>query len=225
MSNKVFNFPIVELCQRADKLCIFYQRDANNFAKYGFSNTDIEKLQADTAQLKEMPSDDYYQGARIITTEQKKQAKQRLIDNINDLRLRVKLVYGFNSQEYKLFKFRKLQNITYIELVQYALHAVNTAIPRLEALSERMVTQELLDAILADREILDEKIDDQAVSDSLRREKTMERNNLANTVYDQMRKLSEVGKIIWKGVNEAYYTDYVIYGSPKSIEEPAEIAE
>ncbi|WP_171973243.1 hypothetical protein [Saccharicrinis aurantiacus] len=33
---------------------------------------------------------------------------------------------------------------------------------------------------------------------------------------------SEVGKLIWKGKNEAFYNDYVIYGSSKSMLEESD---
>ncbi|TLX71145.1 hypothetical protein E9993_20975 [Labilibacter sediminis] len=218
----IFNFSIPELCQRSDKLIISYKRDEENFKDYGYNGETIGNIEIQTETLKQFPSDDYYGGLQKKATDDKNQLRAILETNISDLRSRAKLAIGAKSVDYSLFKFSKLATLTDNELVQYALHVVKIAQPRLRVLGNRMVTQESLDVILSDRNKFDDAIDIQASAISDRREKKLERTQLANQLYQQISELSEVGKLIWKDKNEAFYTDYVIYGSAKAIVEQVE---
>lgn len=222
MKKIAFNFSIGELCQRSDNLQHSYTRDETAFMKYGYDTSANQKLGDNTSKLKLIPSDDFFMGQQTLATDAKNQAKEALITNIYDLKSRVKLVYGLSSVEYNLFKFNKLNSLADSELIPYSYHVVRTAEPRLSELAKRMVTQESLDTLMANRETLDTKIDTQAAAISERREKSIERISLSNAIYEQVKELSEVGKLIWNKVNDAFYTDYVIYGSSKSIEDQTE---
>ncbi|TRX63179.1 hypothetical protein [Carboxylicivirga sp. M1479] len=224
-NNTLFNFSIAELCQRSDKLQASYKRDEAEFTNYGYSPDTATTLFDKTEVVKQFPSDDYYEGEQRIVTNAKKIASENLTNNLCDLRNRARLTYGSNSVDYKAFNFKGLSDISDNELVQRALHITQVATPRLDTLATRMVTQASLDLILADRKILDDQIDKQATSITTRREKKLERTRLANDLYKLLSELSEVGKIIWKGKNEAYYFDYVIYGSTKAIAQQDEEVE
>ena len=219
MTTSNFNFSNAELCQRSDKLVMVYTRDEAAFSKYGYNGETIGSIKTKNADLKLFPSDDFYEGEQKMATDNKTEIRTVIENNISDLRSRTKLVLGAESVEYSLFKFSKLSRLNDNELVQYALHVVNTAKPRLEVLSKRLITQETLDVIMADRQKLDDAIDAQSTAISNRREKKFERMMLANELYKLISELSEVGKLIWKGENEAFYSDYVIYGHSKTMEE------
>ncbi|TLX78356.1 hypothetical protein E9993_01370 [Labilibacter sediminis] len=219
MTKPIFNFSIPELCQRADKLAISYKRDTESFKAYGYNGESLSNIETQTETLKQYPSDDYYEGKQKQATDVKNQLRATLETNISDLKNRTRLALGTKSMDYSLFKFSKLASLNDNDLVQYSLHVVNIAQPILDKLSSRLVTQEDLDTILSDRSKLDDAIDIQASAISERRIKKVERTKLANELYQLISELSEVGKIIWKEQNEAYYTDYVIYGSAKAIVE------
>jgi hypothetical protein len=216
-NNTLFNFPIAELCQRSDKLQASYLRDEAEFINYGYSAETAATLSEKTEMVKQFPSDDYYEGEQRIVTNAKNTARENLINNICDLRNRARLTYGSNSVDYKAFNFKHITEISDNELVQRALHINQVATSRLEILAGRMVTQANLDDIMSGRKLLDDQIDQQALAVTTRREKKLERTRLANDLYKLLSEVCEVGKIIWKGKNEAYYLDYVIYGSAKPI--------
>ncbi|WP_066631743.1 hypothetical protein [Labilibacter marinus] len=214
-----FNFTIAELNQRADKLVISYKRDENEFKSYGYNGEAISQIEGKTEFLKSLLSDDYYAGLQRMATDNKNQIRQDLETNISDFRNRSKLALGANSIEYSLFNFSKLNSLKDNELVQYVLHINTTAQPLLQQLSKRLISQKTLDSLMQSREKLDDAIDMQSTAVSERREKKVKRTQLANELYTFISELCEVGKLIWKGNNEAFYTDYVIYGSSKAIEE------
>jgi len=217
-----FNFSIPELAQRADKILRSFDRDSEHFAGYGYDGAMRDKLGIITTQVKDFPSDDYYEGNQKIKTNEKRKVRDELEADINDLRNRTRLVYGAKSMEYGLFKFSSTTEMSDNDLVQYALHVVHIANPRLEDLKKRQVTQENINTIMTKRNLLDSAIDEQAGAVSLRKEKTVQRKHLANDLYKLISEVCEVGKMIWKGKNEAFYADYVIYGSAKAMAEEVE---
>lgn len=220
--NTNFNFSISELAQRGDKVIRCYDRDSDLFAGYGYDGRIRDKLGIIISQVKDFPSDDYYESNQKLKTIEKNKIREILENNINDLRNRARLVYGIKSMEYSLYKFANTTEMADNELVQYALHIIQMAQPRLEELKKRQVTQELLNAILRGRNQLDAAIDEQTAAISLRKEKTVQRKHLANDLYKLLSEVCDVGKLIWRGKNEAYYSDYVIYGQAKSINEQVE---
>ncbi len=214
----VFNFSISELCQRADKLGMSFKRDQKSFVNYGYSEATVPLVAAKVAQLRKYLFDDYYAGIQKEATDAKNKIRQQLEADIKDFRNRVKLCYDTKSVDYSLFRFhKKLSRLADYALVQYANILVMVARPRLEKLSEQNITQKNLDKILQDRISLDEAIDIQSEAIANRREKKHERITHANELYTLLSEISEVGKVIWKGKNEAYYNDYVNYGSAQSI--------
>lgn len=215
--NMSFNFSIAELCQRGDKLIATYLRDQAEFVNYGYSAETATAIETQTNELKEFPTDDYYEGLQQIATNNKNKSRASLEYNLVDLRNRARLVYGINSVDYKAFKLKRVGDLNDNELVQRALLACQVAAPRLVPLGKRMVSQESLDVIMNDREQLDNDIDKQAAAITQRREKKIERTRKANKLYKLISEISDVGKLIWKGKNEAYYLDYVIYGSAKAV--------
>lgn len=217
-----FNFSIPELAQRADKILRCFDRDSEHFAGYGYDGAIRDKVGMITSQVKDFPSDDFYESNQKVKTNEKRKIRDELEADINDLRNRARLVYGAKSMEYGLFKFSSTMDMSDNDLVLYALHVVQIAQPRLEELKKRQVAQENINAIMTKRNLLDSAIDEQAGAVSLRKEKTVQRKHLANDLYKLISEVCEVGKMIWKGKNEAFYADYVIYGSAKVINEQIE---
>ncbi|MBI9061609.1 MAG: hypothetical protein JEZ14_06445 [Marinilabiliaceae bacterium] len=217
-----FSFSIPELAQRADKILISFDRDLAHFAGYGYDGAIRDKVGLITSQVKVFPSDDYYEGNQKVKTNEKRKIRDELEADINDLLNRAHLVYGPKSMEYGLFKYSRTTEMSDNELVQYALHVIQIAQPRLEDLKKRQVSQEHINAIMTKRNGLDSAIDEQAGAVSLRKDKTVQRKHLANDLYKLISEVCEVGKMIWKGKNEAFYADYVIYEPAKVINEQIE---
>ncbi len=225
METTTFNFTNAELCQRGDKIAVVYQRDKAEFLNYGYPVETAEKIASKTEELKQFPSDEYYEGVQQMATSEKNVSRINLVNNLIDLKNRYKLSYDPNSPDVKVLKLLNPNKYNDNDLVQKALHVYQVCESRLPVLSKRMVTQETLDAIMADRAALDDNIDKQATAVTQRREKTIERKRIANELYKLLSELCEVGKLIWKDKNEAYYNDYVIYGSQKAIAEQEETSE
>ncbi|MBK3519474.1 hypothetical protein [Carboxylicivirga marina] len=221
----LFSFSLAELVQRADKVLAFIVRDMAQFAKFGYDTSFSDKIKVAADNLRELLPDDYYAAQQKLKTQLKKKSRQLLDDLISDLKLRAKYALGEKSYEFQTYAFYKLSKMSDKELVTFTVHIVNTAKGHLEQLATRNVDQTMLDAITAQRADLDDKIDDQQLSISARREMRVKRTQIANELYTLVGEACDVGKSIWARSNEAFFTDYVIYGSKKAIQEVEELEE
>jgi hypothetical protein len=219
--HKQFNFSFAELVQRGDKCEAAMERDATEFAAYGSTVEDRNKLASFTAELKAFPSDDYYEGLQKVETDQKRKSRSALETLLVDHRNRAELALGEKSVEYSLFRYKPMKEYSDSALVQQATHAVTVSANYMDVLSGRQVTPATLDNIIGGRDLLDSNIDRQSKAQTLRSQKSQERNTLANKLYKMISEACKIGKMVWGNKNEAFYTDYVIYGSSKSMEDQA----
>ncbi|TAJ14952.1 hypothetical protein DMA11_03230 [Marinilabiliaceae bacterium JC017] len=221
----IFKFSFAELLQRADKVLYFLNRDLQSFNRYGYTAEYLTKMETTTNSLRNMVPDDYYAGQQKYKTQKKKEARKNLERFLGELKIRAKHALGEDSMDYMVYNFNKLSTINDKDLVTFTLHVHNTATGQLELLAPRNVDQTLLDDILSSRDALDKSIDEQQVSVSVRREMRFKRTQLANELYGMIRESCDIGKNIWKEENEAFYTDYIIYGSNNTIDEMEDLEE
>jgi hypothetical protein len=102
------------------------------------------------------------------------------------------------------------------QLVLYSKHVCKTAEFFKEPLATRNLTEDIIDQAIAETIALDSAIDAQTEAIAVREEKSVERLKLGNELYEFILELCDVGKRIWENKNEAFYHDYVLYGSSKS---------
>ncbi|MFA8435452.1 MAG: hypothetical protein ACEPOZ_13110 [Marinifilaceae bacterium] len=213
-----FSMTFAELAQRGDRVSILVHRDMEYFNPLGYTEEFPQKIQSQTDSFKQILPDMFYEGQQMLKTEEKKGYREGLIAQISDLRFRAKLALGENDTRYRLFRFSSLSRMTDKDLVSYAKHVVQTATNLLPELSIRRVDQPMLDQILQHTSLLDTAIDIQAEFMALREQKQVERTAAANELYDRIAEACEVGKKIWENKNQAFYDDYVLYGSHKAAE-------
>ncbi len=218
----MFEFTIVELCQRAEKLVECYARDIEAFGKCGYSRDKEKVLREKITQLKVILSDGDYEILQRLADYHKEEARLNLEIRINELRHRVGLCFDVKSENYLKYNFTKLQDLSDVDLLEYAFHVVHVAKSQLKALTREMVTLDDLYHILEDRDNMEAAINELANCTVERREKKKQRIALANDIYKLIREYSQIGRFLWHGKNEAHYTDYTICGSGKAIEKMAD---
>lgn len=225
MISKKFNFSYGELSQRCDRVSELMTRDAAEFANIGYNAEYITAFTTKTVAFKTLESDTYWQGQQMLKTDNKNNIRRRLSNLISEFRFRAKLALGEESVEYRSFRFSRLANLDENQLIIYASHITKTATPMLEKLAIRRIDEATLQEIEAEAQELDNAIDEQKAAISLREQKSFERMAVANDLYTIMSEVCEVGKRIWEGTNEAFYDDYLIYGSQAPINDEEEVPE
>ena len=220
-----FGFSLSELIQRNDKVLQFIGRDAAEFIRFGYGESWRTTIEQTASELRQVLPDDYYGAQQKHKTQLKNEYRKNLERFIGDLRIRAKYALGEKSYDFQMYNFTRISSLNDKELITFTLHILKIAQEQMTRLSLRNVDQTLLDNIEATREELDNAIDDQQMAVSERREMRFKRTQLANQLYQFISEACDIGKNIWNGTNEAYYTDYVIYGSKQTIDEVEELEE
>jgi len=220
-----FSFSIPELIQRNDKVVQFIGRDASEFARFGYGDPWRTSIEQVAGELRQLLPDDYYAAQQKHKTQLKNDCRKNLERFIGDLRIRAKYALGEKSYDYQMYNFTKVGILNDKELITFTLHIKRIAKDQMTSLALRNADQTLIDNIEASRQQLDDAIDDQQLAVSERREMRFKRTQLANQLYQFISEACDIGKNIWKDTNNAYYTDYVIYGSKQTIDEVEELEE
>ena len=86
----------------------------------------------------------------------------------------------------------------------------------LPSLTEKGLTQTIIDNLSTILLAFDSSIDSKAAAIENRDESTQERITIANTLYSQIAEVFDYGKEYYYPRDEAKYNDYIIYDSPSS---------
>lgn len=212
----IFSFAYSELFQRSDNLNPILERDISEFEAFGFDPMTPENLRIKTNFLREIPTDDFWEGQQMLKTSAKNKARDDLDALLQNLKHRISRCLDTDSVDYRLFRFNRLSHMNDLEAIVFAKNTIKSAESMATALEPGKVTPELLQEIKASSNNLDQLLDEQAEMEKIRIRKQAERIELANDLYRQISDICQTGKLIWKGKNDTNYTDYVIYGSSKS---------
>lgn len=210
--------PFAELAQRGDQLSIWVTRDKDEFFKFGYPETLGADVKNKTDRFKEIEPDMYWEGQQMLATNIKNDSSELLKALLGDFRFRARLALGEKSTHFKLFKFKGLITLSDSDLVMYSKHVIKTAESFTAQLETRNIDAEVIGKIQTVMQELDDAIDTQQVAMGKREQKRAERIEFGTGLYSFMAELCDVGKRIWQNKNEAFYDDYVLYGSHKSAE-------
>lgn len=216
--SKKFRLSYPELAQRGDRVQVIVGRDIEIFIQYGYSETIADTVGEKTANFKQIEPDMFWEGQKVLTTNDKELCKEKLIGLIGEIGFKAKLALGADSKEYKMFRISGMKNMDDNELVSYGKHVCKTTELFMTKLATRNVTAEILTEAQEATIALDNAIDTQTEAIAVREQKSLGRLELGNELYDLIVELCEVGKRIWENKNEAFYHDYVLYSSNKSAE-------
>ena len=217
-----FNFSMGTLTQRADRIIDLLERDTEQFSPLSYDETFCTNFTTRLTTFRQMPSDNYWLGQQTLKTDAKNKANDQVKNSLATLRFRCKYALGEQSPEYKALRFNRLKDIKPADLISLANHICTTCREMPDKLASRGITENTFVEIESDVTVLDDAIDEQEEMMSTREAKTIEREKAANEIYMLISEVCEAGKDIWNNVNQAYYNDYVIYGSRDSIEEDDE---
>ncbi|MDQ2180546.1 hypothetical protein [Marinifilum sp. D714] len=214
--NRSINLSYPELIQRADRVAMVVQRDITEFQKYGYAENVHEEVAAKCLAFKEVESDMFWEGQKVLATNKKENCKGKLVEILGEFAFKSKLALGEHTKEYKMFRFTGLKKLNDKELIPYASHVIKTARLMPDELAKRNLTIEDFTAAESATKALDDAIDAQADAIAVREQKSLERLNKGSELYKMISELCDVGKRIWEHKNEAFYNDYVLFGSSKS---------
>ena len=207
----VFTLTYADLMQLGDKTERLIKRDSADLALYGVDNGILNNIALLTKTFKEYPSDAELLG--LVSEATKDKDKKRTIIHIqmSAIMIRVKNKFGISSATYKRFSTSELSNLSDEEMVHTARRVVRLATEYLPALSEKGLTQDMIDTLSTDTVIFDNSIDAKASAVEIRDRSTQERVTIANNLYTAISEIFDYGKEHYYTRDEAKYNDYLIY--------------
>ena len=215
-----YRLPTNDLINFVHTLSQCMTRDIAEFTEYAVTAADITAMIALANQLNDLPDDDYVLQEYLANVQAKNELAEILMSLTKKLATRVELHYGRNSSQYRNFNISKFIGLTEGEFVTQAGLFSKFLEDNLAALAKEGVTAAMLTEY--DGTITALKDQRSVVSDLgiKRKDKTTERIDIGNDLYELVSRYCDIGKRIWKGVNPAKYNEYVIYGHSGGIIKP-----
>ena len=218
-----YNMSDAELCMFVSNLCNTLAKDLPELIRFGLSGEKIVEFKALGDAFENLPTDIEYLGEIMMAAEEKNILRNKILDIIREMAMRVKLRWGADSGNYKRLDLQNpsILNADLLLLTAMSIHSKMTEyLPDLVTLG---LTQEILndfESLNSQLENTLNKLNDAAV---MRDEKTKERIAKGNELYGLAAAYCKLGKIIFKSKNPAKYRTYIINRSvprkPKNIEE------
>lgn len=186
-------------------------RDSTELAVRGVTQTNIDDFEALGNAFEIFPTDDIYKAEISIVAEEKTNSRNICYDKIQRISGYFEQNWGLNSPYYKQLGIRYLSDMRDGDFLVAARRVVQVSTTRLSDLTPIGLTQTEIDDLDAEAQIFEDKIHAIYSKTAEREIKTQERTNLANSLYNELKKYSTIGKLVWENVDEAKYNDYVIH--------------
>ena len=207
----IFTLPYADLMQLGDKTERLIKRDLADLALYGVTTDTAISIAKQTQLFKEYPSDSELLGSVSEATKDKDEKRTVIHIQRSAIMIRVKNKFGISSATYKRFSTSELSNLSDEEMVHTARRVVRLATEYLPALSEKGLTQAMIDTLSNDIVTFDNSIDAKASAVEIRDRSTQDRVSIANNLYTAISEIFDYGKEHYYTRDEAKYNDYLIY--------------
>ncbi|MBS1536831.1 MAG: hypothetical protein JST20_03680, partial [Bacteroidetes bacterium] len=220
MANEIpknYNMSHAELSVYANQLVTFMLRDLDDFAKFGITTTQTDALQALQDAFQEIPTDEKYQSdattARVIRDE----ARELLIDKMDDIALRFRLAFPEGHSPLNQFDISDLSGVDDSNVLLKARN-LNSKLPLYTAQllphgQTPTVTTEFEETV----QDFEDKIRAHISAISKRTQGTEDRTKAGNYLYEFVVDYTDMGKRLYQKKSPAKYQDYIIYGSTPAV--------
>jgi hypothetical protein len=214
--SRSYNFSDADLIQAATQQSRLMARDIVEFSQYGFNATRRDEFETLLNTFSNFPTDTILEGAKMIKTEAKNNARIALETIIRDIQFMAKLAFRSKLAYLKSFGDYALSKQTDNELLLTAKNIQKSIIRYNQELSDsglsadkNMIFEDALDAFQTAFNDMEDAIQERDIS-------THDRIETANKLYNLYSIYAQLGQHIWGSKNEAKYNDYIIYGTQSS---------
>jgi hypothetical protein len=188
----------------------YMNRDVTEFTARNITQTDIDDFEAQGNAFEDMLPDSYYQSLITIEVEAKNTARDNCQKQARKIAGYVEQAYGDKSGQYKSLNYGKLYGSKDRSFITGARLVARAAENLLASVSTYGLTQQMIDDLIAEAQIMEDKVHMINQRESERDIQTHDRIIAGNALYAKLVQYCTVGKAIWEDVNEAKYNDYII---------------
>lgn len=202
-----------DLCMFTSNLCITLERDIDSLSSFGLNLSKISELKALGDAFEVFQPDIFYQGDVMIATEDKNALRNRVLDTIRSLALRVEIKWGANSTNYRRLEIANLSRLSDDLLLVTSINVHIKMTDYLPNLSDFALTQTMLDEYEDLNTQFKNALNAQADAKVIRENKKVERIAKGNEIYALVNAYCNFGKQTFEKTSPARYNDYIIYSA------------
>jgi len=206
-----FNLSDSELASFAGNLVSSMERDAAEFEQRGVSAADILALKDLKDAYWKVPPDEVYLGELMSEVDKKDGYRAELFAGMQKVSGFFEQKYGPDSNEYKQLEISGAGRFSEDNLIAAGRQLARIAGEYLPVLSGIGLTQAMIDAVQSACDSFENSATKTAKIKAVRAEKTAERIEKGNEIYEYVKKYCAIGKLIWENVSYADWDDYLIY--------------
>lgn len=210
-SVRLFKFSDGALKQYIDQAIVFATRDSTDFAQRGYSAARLTALQEQSDDFGNITSDEEMLALQMLRTETKDQKRDQLEEKLRIFGVMASNHFGAKSIQLRRFGDANFSRQTDNDLIRTARVCIKTTTEYAAELAAEGLTAAMLTDATALVQSFDEALDAQQLAISDREISKETRIETANALYNELVKLSNTGKSIFRTLNEAKYNDYIIY--------------
>jgi len=209
----MINMSYAELISICDTVHAFMVRDTADFAGFGVDAADITAFATKNTAFIDLPTDNFLLAVMIDATDLKNSIANDLRVMLRLFAERARLTFVADSGKYGLFHTKDLSKLTDADLFLFGTEVKEAATLYATELAAGGLTAAMITS-------LDTKLDEFKVARVAQKEAiadrdiaTTNRSAMALELYGLLTTHCETGRVIWNGVNQAKYNDYVIFGA------------
>jgi hypothetical protein len=217
-----YRFTDAKLERKGGEVIQLIERDADEMEDRGINEERKNRLIELRESFAKFPTDQYYLGHQSIATENKDNARARLITLLRSVFNAAENVFGYGSSQYLQLGSGNLTKLTDDNLVRNTRNTVVIATKYLDDLRSEGLTDTKIAELISLNKTFDESIDELLTAKRNRDIATKDRIDKGNALYNEIVKICNTGKDIWYEKNESKYNDYVLYNTSSGEREAPE---
>lgn len=209
---RIYSFSDGHLSLISNQIVFALRRDLADFDGFGgITPATISNLETLIADYNDIPTDEYYEGLKMIKTEEKDEVRVLLNTKISEIMALVALKYGKSSARYRHFGVSAITAQTDEQVQRISANIIRCANLYLTDLATVGLTQTRINELTTLKNDLITGLDEQGYAVRDRDIATENRIAAGNAVYEILISFMNIGKTFWRSRNEAKYNDYVMY--------------
>jgi hypothetical protein len=209
---RVINMSYAELIVVSGSIQTFMVRDTAEFANYGILTAAINAFSTKIAAFAALPTDLEFQVTLMDATALKNLIAGELRVMLRGFSERARLCFGIDEPKYQLFHSKELSHLSDSDLLLFSRMVKRSADTYATELLAFGLTAQMITDLNTKNNDFEDALEAQRFAIAERDAATTDRGEKAMELYNLLISYCETGKVIWNGVNQAYYNDYVVFG-------------
>lgn len=208
------------LIQSAEMLKLFLERDIADLAARGMGAAQIAELDTLTQEFKEQKPDTWWRSNLKEVVAQRDALRTELQYTIEEIRVICSVVFK-QSPTYNSFQFEGLSRVNNKEYIVRVQTIIDRATEHSAELSPKGINAAMITALTATLEAFDNKRDQADIAESVRNNKTLERIQKGNELWNLVDEYARLANIYYKRRDAAKANDYYgVINPPKGSNAP-----